>query len=76
MKLAREIAEAVYREQKEVRDRFGIELIEPVVAGIIAAKLEPVRAALEHQLQYSAPPDCNCSYCVEGRAVLAHLSEE
>ena len=36
MKLAREIAEAVYREQKEVRDRFGIELIEPVVAGIIA----------------------------------------
>ena len=42
MKLANEIAEEVYREQKDIRDRFGVELGIETVKGIIAARLEPV----------------------------------
>ena len=42
MKIAREIAEAVYHEQEEIRDRFRVELGKGTAEGIIAAKLEPI----------------------------------
>ena len=50
MKLANEIAEEIYREQKTIRDRFGVELGVETVKGIIAARLEPVKDALAGML--------------------------
>ena len=47
MKLAREIAEAVYREQEEIRDRFRVELGRGTAEGIIAAKLKPVKEGFQ-----------------------------
>ena len=46
MKLAREIAEAVYREQKDIRDRFGVELGKATIEGIIASMLGPMREVM------------------------------
>ena len=36
----------------------------------LGERLARMEAALRNQLKYSAPPDCECSYCVEARAVL------
>ena len=46
MKLANEIAEEIYHEQKEIRDKFGVELGVETIKGLIASRLEPLREML------------------------------
>jgi len=74
MKLADEIAEAVYREQGAIRDGFGpgVELSVAAAVGIIAAKLEPIREALMRIANFDHADDCDCKAC----SALAMLSEE
>ena len=79
MRLAREIAEAVYREQKAIRDRFGVELGQATVEGIIAAKLEPVREALRSAWagEVCGPEMCcECPACKHVAEIWELLSEE
>ena len=81
MKLADEIAEAVYREQGAIRDGFGpgVELSVAAAVGIIAAKLEPVREALRSAW---AGEVCGPEMCCESPAckqvaeIWESLSEE
>ena len=55
MRLAHEIAEAIYRHQREVRSQYGVDLTQATaeVERLIAAMLEPVRVALQEMCDHS-----------------------